>query len=355
MQCPVCGGNYSDGALFCTECGANLSAFKNVPADKIINNQTPEQQQKLGDDGVTQLIPENYATAKGDDEVTQLIPENYTTATGDDTKTVLLPEGGMPQQPNMSNPHGMGMNQPQMGFAPQGMSGQQQSFMPQGMNRPQQGFAPQGMNYNNMQTMPRQAAVPVNTGMMKLFSAFVAVSAVITAVFTAIFLGNPVYYIFEHYVGGHHEFQEAWEDGTLISKSAETEFITTCGPYCVASIIMLAMCVVLAIVCIFKTKDKMTGKPAMMFSVFTAVSGLIGSGIMAFFQFFFGMGFKYGLEQDSNSDELKELIADNKVFNYYDLITIFIIVTAVLAIVNVVIAAVAEKKWSKSNNPQYRR
>ncbi len=198
-------------------------------------------------------------------------------------------------------------------------------------------------------------ATPVNTGMMRLFSAFVAISAAVTAVFTFIFLSDPVYYIFQHYIGGHREFKEAWEDGTLMSQSAETEFITTCGPYCVATLIMLTICVILAIVSIFKTKENVTGKPAMMFPVFTAVAGVIGVGTMAFFQFFFGMGFKYGLEQDSNSDELKEIVADNKVFNCYDFITIFMIITFVLIVINVVNAKMTENKWMRANNPQYRR
>ena len=95
MICPICNENIDDGIKYCTSCGAEVAAFAGVTPDKIIVNQTPEQQQEMGDDSVTQLIPENYMTAEGDDSVTQLIPENYMTAEGDDSVTQLIPENYM--------------------------------------------------------------------------------------------------------------------------------------------------------------------------------------------------------------------------------------------------------------------
>ena len=95
MICPICNENIDDGIKYCTSCGAEIAAFAGVTPDKIIVNQTPEQQQEMGDDSVTQLIPENYMTAEGDDSVTQLLPENYMTAEGDDSVTQLIPENYM--------------------------------------------------------------------------------------------------------------------------------------------------------------------------------------------------------------------------------------------------------------------
>ncbi len=90
MICPVCKEEVQEGAKYCDSCGAELAAFADITPDKIIVNQTEDEQIALGDDSVTQLIPENYMDAQGDDTVTQLIPENYMTAQGDDSATVML-------------------------------------------------------------------------------------------------------------------------------------------------------------------------------------------------------------------------------------------------------------------------
>ncbi len=371
MKCPVCGGEYPEGALFCTECGANLASFANVSPEKIINNQTTGQQEKLGDDSVTVLIPENYATAKGDDEQTVLIPENYATAKGDDERTVLLPEGSVPPktankpqpsfvQQGTVQPQGFvqqGMVQPQQGFVQQGMAQPQQGFVHQGMTQSQQGFVPQqNMNYQNtMQNMNRQPAVPVNTTMMKLFSTFSAISAAVTAVFIIVFLSNPIYYIFEHYIGEHPEFKEAWKSGELADANSMSEFVSTSGTYCIAALLALVACVVISVIGIVKSQDKITARPASLFPLMTLLTGVMGSGIMLFFKFFFGLGFKIGIEEASDGEDVERVIERYKMFNCYDWITVFIIVTVVVVIVNLIVAKTTESKWMKANNARFRR
>ncbi|MBP3621456.1 MAG: zinc ribbon domain-containing protein [Lachnospiraceae bacterium] len=114
MICPICNENIDDGIKYCTSCGAEVAAFAGVTPDKIIVNQTPEQQQEMGDDSVTQLIPENYMTAEGDDSVTQLIPENYMTAKGDDSATMLLDplDGKMPVNTQITYQQNIPVNNP---------------------------------------------------------------------------------------------------------------------------------------------------------------------------------------------------------------------------------------------------
>ena len=92
MNCKVCGSVIEDGVDFCPVCGASIESFANVQPSKIIYNQSPSVQNYVGDDSVTQLIPQNYGAAQGDDSVTQLIPQNYGAAQGDDSVTQLIPQ-----------------------------------------------------------------------------------------------------------------------------------------------------------------------------------------------------------------------------------------------------------------------
>ncbi|MGN0436727.1 MAG: hypothetical protein ACI4D8_08880 [Wujia sp.] len=92
MNCKVCGEVIEDGVEYCPVCGACIASFSNVQPDKIIYNQSPSVQNYVGDDDVTQLIPQNYGTVQGDDDVTQLIPQNYGAAQGDDDVTQLIPQ-----------------------------------------------------------------------------------------------------------------------------------------------------------------------------------------------------------------------------------------------------------------------
>lgn len=386
MNCPICGNVTQDGQEYCSVCGASFESFANVTPEMVINYQTPAEHERLGDDSKTLLIPSNYETAIGDDSKTVLIPSNYETAVGDDSRTVYLPEnatgefsqqpleftlnGDAPQQAYGQTSTPQQMNRMQPGVNPQIMNYSQPGVNPPNMNYGQPGVNPANMNYgqpgvnpvnmnfnqqNNYNMQSNAPAVPANTGLMKLLGIFAAVSAIITVVFNVIFLTNPIYYIFQHFVGKHEDFQEAWESGELMTKSAQAEFITTCSPYCIVSIMMLTVAAVIAIVGIFKTVNKFSGRPAIMFPALTLVTAVIGSGSMLFFKIFFGLGFKLALNEDSNSDEMKEVLADNGVFNCYDFITVFIIITLILVVANMIVAKVTENKWLKANNANFRR
>ena len=103
MNCKVCGSVIEDGVDFCPVCGASIESFANVQPSKIIYNQSPSVQNYVGDDSVTQLIPQNYGAAQGDDSVTQLIPQNYGAAQGDDSVTQLITESNQYTQPPYNN------------------------------------------------------------------------------------------------------------------------------------------------------------------------------------------------------------------------------------------------------------
>ena len=112
MNCKVCGSVIEDGADFCPVCGASIESFANVQPSKIIYNQSPSVQNYVGDDSVTQLIPQNYGAAQGDDSVTQLIPQNYGATQGDDSVTQLITESNQYTQPPYNNNTANNMSYP---------------------------------------------------------------------------------------------------------------------------------------------------------------------------------------------------------------------------------------------------
>ncbi len=208
MNCPVCGVNV-DNSQFCPNCGADISAFAGVPQEKIIVNQTPAQQMAAGDDSVTQLIPENYMSAKGDDSVTQLIPENYMSAKGDDTATVMLDPSQTPQY--MPNQQPAFVQAPNMNQAP--MGGYQQPYgQPQQMyQNPQAGYQ-QGAGFGG--------ANNISNG-LKIFALIGLLSLILAILVNVIFATKPLFYIYQSYVGGMYsddvieeqiEYEQRYDD-----------------------------------------------------------------------------------------------------------------------------------------------
>ncbi len=194
MNCPVCGTDVN-GNQFCPNCGGNMSAFQGVTPDKVIINQTPEQQMAAGDDTVTQLIPENYMTSTGDDGVTQLIPENYMTSQGDDTATVMLDPAQVQQR----------MPNQQPAFAQASTPGFQQPYgQPQmGYQQPAFNQAPVG-GYQNNYNQPAgfgggAKKSPAASKWVSLASLIITAGLLIALI---VLITKPLFYITQSYMGG---------------------------------------------------------------------------------------------------------------------------------------------------------
>jgi len=175
MNCPVCGMEMGNNQ-YCPNCGANMAAFQGVSQDKVIINQTPQQQMAMGDDSVTQLIPENYMNA-----------------TGDDTATVMLDPNQAPQyMPNQ---------QPMFAQAP---VNNQPAFnqMPAG------GFQQPIYNPN----VASSYGATNTKGGIKVYSLICFLAILLAMVVTGIFMTKPIFYILQSYAGGYMDDDEIIEE-----------------------------------------------------------------------------------------------------------------------------------------------
>ncbi len=292
MKCPICGENIIEGERFCSSCGADMTAFGEVSSDKVIYNQTPEEQMEAGDDGVTQLIPENYMTAKGDDSVTQLIPENYMTAKGDDTATVMIDS----------------MAQNNMGIVPP-------AFNP-------------NANYVSDSGMGTIRKSPI------LATVYMGVTLLIMAVLlvvTILYAKDPVFYMVDSHVGGIVNADmiiQALFGADIDSVNSVFNIV------CIVAIIFFALATFNALL-VFLRSLKGGLKSPIFPSIFAVIFASIGVCVFTYARKFF----EAVLEEEYATIYDK---IDN--FNIYDLQGVLCIVAAVALALNIVVVVVACKK-----------
>lgn len=327
MNCPVCGTEVINNQL-CPVCGANISDLAGVSQDKIIYNQTPEQQLAAGDDSVTQLIPENYMSATGDDNVTQLIPENYMTSQGDDTATVMLDPAQTPQympnqQPIFAQAPMGGFQQP--GFAQAPMNGFQQPGFNQGGY--QQGFGqPVGFNGGGKSVSP----------LSKYMGLANMILTIVLLVSCVIYLTKPIMFAFQSYYGGVLLDEEVVElvieqdpDGYEDANAGYQIFVGV-------AVVLIIIAVLNAWSCYARLSKGCVKSPVNK-AVGAFVLGLIGVGIIIAIKVFTD-----GVIMDTAAD-LDFDLADTSKFNVYNLTFILGIVSVIVNFINIFTSVAAKK------------
>ena len=325
MNCPVCGMEVNDNQ-FCPACGANMAAFEGVAQDKVIINQTPEQQMAAGDDSVTQLIPENYMTAKGDDSVTQLIPENYMTAKGDDEATVMLDPSQTPQyMPNQQPAFGQAPINPQPAFAQAPMGGYQQQYV-----QPQQMYQQPSAHMSGFGSAKKVSPVSkyVSIGSMALM--------VVLLFCFVIFITKPLFYICQSYLGGVAS-DEMIEDEIVGMDEDDYEDANNSARLLFgAAAVMVLIGALNAWSCFARIKNNCVKSPVNK-AVGNFVFGLLGVIIFVVIKSMLDEvvtdGINYGIY---STDEAA-------MFNVYSLLTILGIVSVILNLVNIFTASAAKK------------
>ncbi len=320
MNCPICGNYVEDGTNFCTACGARMSSFAGVSPDKIIVNQTPEEQMAIGDDTDTHLIPENYQDGVGDDSVTQLIPENYMNQQGDDSVTQLIPENYM-QIPNIT--------QPQMGFQ------LHQTQMQPNMQQPMAGPV-----YQQPQPMAgpvyQQPAMKAATGIAASNRAVSVITVAILAlamVIAVIVAMKPLFYYTQSYVGSVYT-NNATLQRFIMMEDPDGELDGMLKIVCFAVTGLYFISLLLSVAVMNKTKNA-TVKPAVKRSFLAALFTVAASGFMIFFDTF-------------TKDELGNRYEDMEKFNIYNVFIIACVVVAVATLINFFAAIIAKSKWKKN-------
>ena len=362
MNCPICGNYVEDGTNFCTACGARMSSFAGVSPDKIIVNQTPEEQMAIGDDtdthlmpenyqdgvgddSVTQLIPENYMKQQGDDSVTQLIPENYMQVQGDDGVTQFIPENHLdqydapktmmptwnePQKPafqqQMQTPN---IQQPQMGF--QLHQTQMQPNMQQPMAGPvyQQPQPMAGPVYQQPAMKPAVGIAASNKTVSVITVAILALAMVI-AVIVAM---KPLFYYTQSYVGSVYN-NNATLQRFIMMEDPDGELDGMLKIVCFAVTGLYFLALLLSVAVMNKAKNA-TVKPAVKRSLLAFLLTALASGFMIFFDSF-------------TREELGNDYDGMEKFNIYNVFIIACVVVAVATLINFFAAMAAKSKWKKN-------
>jgi len=331
MNCPVCGMEVN-GNQFCPACGANMAAFEGVAQDKVIINQTPEQQIAAGDDSVTQLIPENYMTATGDDSVTQLIPENYMTAKGDDEATIMLDPSQAPQyMPNQQPTFAQAPTaQPMFAQAP-GMVAPQGMPMQGGYQQPQQPYGQPQQVYQRSFGGTKKAP----TASKGVAIGSLALMAVMLLCFV-IFITKPLFYICQSYIGGVYS-DEILEDEIVGMDEDDYEDANNSARLLFgAATVMVLIGALNAWSCFARIKYNCVKSPVNK-AVGNFVFGLLGVIIFVVIKSMLDEIVTDGISYGMYSPE------EASMFNIYSIITILGIVSVVVNLINIFAASAAKK------------
>lgn len=306
MNCPVCGMEVN-GTQFCPSCGANMSAFEGVSKDKVIINQTPEQQLAAGDDSVTQLIPENYMSSTGDDSVTQLIPENYMSAQGDDTATVMLD----PSQVQRYMPN----QQPVFNQAPSMVS-------------------TQGGYSQNINASYGGVAKKVS-GVSRGFSLASLILSLALLVSCVVFVTKPLFYIVQSYCGGIYTDEEVQE--AVVEQDEDDYEDTNTGVQIIVAVgILLVLIAALnAWSCLARLNNNCIKSPVNK-AVGCFVFNLILTVPFIILKFMLD---DVIVENSSGMFTPEEM----DMFNIYDMIAVLGVVVVIISLVNIFTSASAKK------------
>ncbi len=295
MKCPICGDNVNDMEPFCPSCGADMGAFAKVTPDKVIYNQTPQEQQAVGDDSVTELIPENYMQTSGDDGVTELIPENYMTAQGDDSVTELIPENYMQVQP-------------------------QQQFANTGYNvQPRQQFSNQG---GYVQPAPKGGLI---------FGVLTLIALVITLVSGIIYITDPVFYVFQSFCGG--EIPDSTIRADLMTQNGYENVKDMLIAFTVVSMVLIVISIINSVVTLMRTKARSIKRP-LASSIGAFITGLLGVGIITVLKVVLYLGVM------EERDEERLMMQ----FNIMDLYCLFGVIAAIMLFINIFVSVKTYKK-----------
>lgn len=284
---------------------------------------------KIGDDSVTQLLPENYMTSTGDDGVTQLIPENYMTAQGDDTATVMLDPNQAPQyMPNQQPAFAQAPTvQPMFAQAPgvvvpQGMQG--------GYQQPQQ---PYGQPQMYQQSFGGAKKAPTASKGVAIGS--LALMAVLLVCFV-IFITKPLFYICQSYVGGIASDEIIEDEIVGVDEDDYEEANNSARLLFGAAAVMVLIGALNAWSCFARIKNNCVKSPVNK-AVGNFVFGLLGVIIFMVIKSMLDEvvtdGISYGMY---TADEAA-------MFNIYSLLTVLGIVSVIVNLVNIFTASAAKK------------
>ncbi len=315
MNCPVCGMEMGNNQ-YCPNCGANMAAFQGVSQDKVIINQTPQQQMAMGDDSVTQLIPENYMNA-----------------TGDDTATVMLDPNQAPQyMPNQQPLYAQAPVNPQPAFAQVPMGGYQQQY-----SQPQQMYQQPSAPMSGIGGVKKVSPVSKYMSIGSL-----ALMAVLLVCFI-IFITKPLFYICQSYMGGVYS-DEMLEDEIVGMDEDDYEGANNSARILFgAAAVMMLIGTLNAWSCFARIKNNSVKSPVNK-AVGNFVFGLLGVIIFMIIKAKLDEivtdGISYGMYSPDEA----------AMFNIYSLITILGIVSVIVNLVNIFTASAAKKaldNWGK--------
>ncbi len=325
MNCPICGMD-TNGAQFCSSCGADMSAFAGVSKDKVIVNQTPEQQLAAGDDSVTQLIPENFMNSKGDDSATVMLDPSQVQQNMPTGKPAFNQAPGMNMQPGYQQfNQAAGMNM---------QPGYQQFNQTAGMAVQPGTTQPYQVGYSQPTSYKaKNLAVPVASKAFSLASLIIMVALLICCL---VLITKPLYYITQSYVGNYITGEEL-EEEVIGQDEDDYEVANQSARIFVAAVMFfLLIGFINSLSCFMRVNDGCVKSPVNK-AVGAFVLGLVGAAIFVVLKVMLDDVVSDGIDYGDLTPE------NAKMFNVYSMTFVLCIVSAVVNFVNIFTASAAKK------------